>query len=434
MNPEEPVTISLPISPEIQVRGAEFAFELLGEGLSSKHPLRTLLAEAQRQLGQSALRRGYSRELSRVARWGLQLNAVRSWGHLDELLQRVKQDRASWDAHLHEAYVGFLFRLAGCQGTFVSQEGTPVPDLRVTKDSQSATVECKRSETLTAQERRNREIWYPITGDILEQLHSELPAAMIRFYPQQDAAPQDRATLLAHTTDLVSEYKQRHAPDDWAKRTLSEDGAFRCVFVASQDPDKVFDELAKEHPGIEVPSNIEPFSLRVQLTLSLPPSCDGIWWTKIHERRSWSAVEKAVLSRVDDKGSQLSGFRRSGHEDAKLPSIIWIDHPALRDADQKSLTGLLERLAGKLGANAGGHFDGVAGVVLSDARQLLDKTGQLHEQYRFSFATNANQPLAAESGFPFLSGEWVERAKSNLLPRVSVLGLEMGFGLSPPPR
>lgn len=434
MKRDEPIVITLqPFSRDMAVKGLSFFESLLGptSTISHRHPLRRTYEEAAKHLS-SGFTWGPSREFNMLALWGIQLWMVRDWPGFEGLTRRIKTELQNWDAHLHEAVVASMFWLGGCDGEFLNPGTQGGPDLRISYASREALVECKRSKALTQQEQKNWRIWHPTTSQIVYYLWEQVPSALVRFYPMRDAVVQDAELLVDDVKQKIASWKEYHAKNPlkhWGYGDLqASDGSFTGRVIVSHDPNESFDAAAEGHPGIEVPGETEPVSLILDLTPSDPPTCDGLWYAKVHTKRVWSNVEKAVLTRLDRKASQLNSYRQSSSPGIVLPGVIWIHHPALRDAGYEDLERLGKRISGKFAHDKWGHFGAVAAVMLADSRLLLGKYGQLAPQYRFFFVSNPYAQPSLYEEFPYVSWSWWDEAESYGLPARDVFDKRVWLG------
>ena len=435
MNQEEPIIlIHQPLTKDMAVKGINFIKSSLGltYDISPKHPLRSMYEKAKKHQSTSSMTWGPSREYNLLALWGIQLSMVQDWPGFEGLIRRVKAEKRTWDAHLFEASVASLFYLACCKGEFFEPRSEGGPDLRVSNGYLETLVECKRSSPLTDQERKNRETWYPAASRVVHYLREQVPSSGVRFYPTRDAQPNDAELLLAGIERAIASWRQyAKAPSskDWGwKKFRAPDGSFTALVVVANNPDVVFDAAAERHRGIEIPGETEPVVLILDLTPTTSPKCDGFWYVKVHTKRDWPSVEKAVLWRLYEKANQLGRFHRSGSKHSNLPGIVWIDHPPLIDATTDDLNQLAGRIHSKLEKNEDGRFNAVATVVLTHSRMVLNKHGRLELQDRFNFVSNPNDSSTLQEKFPYVSSNWWNRAKSNQLPTKQVMGVGMGLG------
>lgn len=438
MNQKQPIIlIHQPLTIDMAVKGMDFITSSLGltSDISLSHPLRSMYEKAKKHQSTSSMTWGPSREFNLLALWGLQLSMVQDWPGFEGLIRRVKTDEDTWDAHLFEASVASLFYLACCKGEFFELKSEPGPDLRVSNGYLAALVECKRSRPLTDQERKNRENWDPAASQVAYYLREQVPSAAARFYPTRHAKPNDPGLLVAGIERAIASWRQyAKAPSskDWGYTDIrASDGSFTARVAVANNPDVVFDAAAEGHRGIEVPGDTEPVALILDITLSKPPKCDGIWYVKVHTKRDWPSVEEAVLRRFYSKASQLNRFHLSGSKDSSLPGIVWIDHPPLIDATTDDLNQLAGRIHSKLEKNEDGRFNAVASVVLTHSRMVLNKHGQLEPQDRFKVVSNPSDSSSLQEKFPYVSSNWWNTAKSNQLPTKQVMGVGMGLGPIP---
>jgi len=422
-----------PLDHDMAMQGFEFIESALGLGssLDTKHPLNSIFWAAKEAMQSSPITWGPSREFNMLASWGMQLSMVAHWRGFDELLNRIKTEMKTYDAHLTEALVAARFWVAGCEGAFFDPKSEPAPDLLITTDHDSFVVECKQSRSLTAKEAQNRAIWQPASAELMRFLRSSIPAGMARFCPTRDAQIEDSDHLLAGIRMLVKDWKSYCAtrPDQkWAaNKTRSPDGAFSGIVVFAHEPDLLFDPAALQAPGIDIPDETEATSLALTLTLGTTPTCDGFWYVKIHAKRDWVLVEKAVLKRIDRKASQLNRFFQGKSKAVKELGVVWIDHPALNEATQADMKHLCDRIKGKLDNDTTGHFASVDNIILCCSRLLLNKRGQVVPQHRLNVIENEAISSKETSHCPYVSSDWWVNALSGDIPKRHVFGKRMGF-------
>ncbi len=437
MNQDEPIILTFgPLTKDLAVKGIESIDSMLGLSASSLsgHPLRSMYEKAIKHQSSSTMTWGPSREFNLLALWGMQLSMVQEWPGFEGLINRVKTEKRTWDAHLQEASLASLYAIAGCKGNFFDLKNEPGPDLEIFSNSLTAIVECKQSRSLTKQENKNRDIWFPLSSKLAYYLENQVPGALVRFFPTEDASLGDETQLFEGLEFSLSEClrelkakENQNINSAWHKMK-SNDGRFQSIVIVTTNPDGLFDQVAGTHPGIEIPSDTEPVSLILDLTISESPQCDGIWYVKIHTTRKWENIEKAIMNRLDKKASQLNRFRNISSEGLNSPGIVWIDHPALKEASHTNLNHLLGRIKGKMAKNINGHFNSVDSVVISQSRLLINKQGQLIIQYQFNFVNNPNTSEKFQEEFPYSSWSWWNKVKSNQLPVKQVFGEEIRLG------
>jgi len=432
---DEPVIITQqPFSKDMAVKGLSFIEKQLGLGstISPQHPLHRLYLEATKHLS-SGITWGPCREFNLLTLWGIRLSMVQHWAGFKPLIKRIRKDLPTWDSHLHEAMVASMFWLAGCEGEFMNPGEQGSPDLKVIYEGHEALVECRRSRFLTQQEQTNWDIWSPICSEMVHHLKEQVPCALVRFYPTRDAISQDRELLLDGVKQKIASWEDHQAKNPlarWGHGDLrASDGSFVGLVVVADDPDKVFNAAAEGHSGIEVPRETEIVSLILDLTLSDPPVCNGLWYAKIHARRDWAMIEEKVLRHLEEKTRQLNRHRKSSFTLMNYPSIVWIEHPAIVEATGSELNHLGQRISEQFANDDEGHFAVVAAVVLTRSRFLLSKGGHLIPQFRLNFVSNPSAHPAMYETFPYVTWSSFDGVESNGTPAQEVMGKRMWLGI-----
>lgn len=310
---------------------------------------------------------------------------VKEWPGSQEMLDRLAADERGWNSTLYEARVAALFASVGWTGRFVVTGDQPASDLVVQGAGAPVVVECRQSSELTPDEEANREIWLPTTKVAANLLRTEFPCALLRVYPTRNADRGDHGVLLTFIRQAITAAKASWAlpgPPFWRdNRLTSPDKAFGLTLLTGTDPNAFFDEAAREAPGIELPSNIQPAALR--LVLDGRGGCAGLWWATVHAPRDWPTIEKRVLQHMDEKASQLNRVRASDPALSLLPGLVWIQHPALTEASPADTTRLRLRINGRL-RSADPHFAAVDGVALTNWRTVLNREGIPLVQWRIA--------------------------------------------------
>jgi hypothetical protein len=423
-----------PFSKDIAVNGLSFIEKQLGLGstISPEHPLHRLYLEATKHLS-SGTTWGPCREFNLLALWGIRLSMVQHWAGFKRLTERIRKDLPTWDSHLHEAMVASMFWLAGCEGEFINPGKQGGPDLKIIYDGHEALVECRRSRFLTQQEQTNWDIWSPICSEMVHYLKEHVPSALVRFYYTRNAISEDRVLLLDGLKQKIAsweDYLTKNPLARWGHGDLrASDSSFTGLVLVADDPDKLFDTAAEGHPGFEVPHETEAVSLILDLTLSDPPVCDGLWYAKIHAKRDWAMVEDKVLSHLKEKTRQLNWHRKSSPTLMNYPSIVWIEHPAIVEATGSELNHLGQRISEQFANDDEGHFAVVAAVVLTCSRSLLSKAGNLIPQFRLNFVSNPSTHPAIHETFPYVTWSWFDGIESNGTLAREVMSKRMWLGI-----
>ncbi len=392
----EQVFVTMGLSHELLIKGCQFLALEIERRNAGSHPL----------LGQlrSALNPSSADDEKLLTDLGVGAVAaawVKGWPGSREMLDRLAADERGWNSTLYEARVAALFASVGWTGEFVVTGDRPASDLVVQGAGARVVVECRHSTELTPDEEDNRAIWLPTAKAASDLLRSEFPCALLRVYPARNANRGDHEVLLAGIRQAITAAKASWVlpgPSFWRDtRLTSPDTAFRLTLLTGNDPNAFFDEVAREAPGIELPSNIQPAALR--LALDGRGGCTGLWWATVHPRRDWSTTEKRVLQHMDEKASQLNRVRLSDPALSSLPGLVWIQHPALTEADPADTTRLRLRITGRL-RSADPHFAAVDGVALTNWRTVLDRDGMPFVQWRIAACLRGDGgPLAEISLF-----------------------------------
>jgi hypothetical protein len=424
----------MPFSKDMALEG----LKIFGSGLqitsriSPQHPLRNKwYPEATKHLS-SDTTWGSSLEFNSLALWGIQVSMVQKWPGFKALIKRVQRDLQNWNSHLHEAIVGSWFWLAGCEGEFVNPHNKGGPDLKIDYGGQEVLVECRRSKSLTQQEQINCDIWRAACSEIVHYLKEQVPSAAVRFYPARDALPGDHELLIDGIKQKITswrDYQAKNPSMQWGTGDLKAmDGSFTGRVVVADDPDKVFDAATEGHPGIEIPHETEAVSLIIDVILSDLPRCEGLWYAKTHTKRKWSELEEKVLGHLEEKTSQLNRYRKRSLASASYPSIVWVEHPAMKEGTASEINHLAQRISQEFVSNKADHFAAVTSVVLSNSRASLRKDGQLVLQSRFSFVSNPNTWHPVYDGFPYVTWSWWDKVESSGTPVREVMGKRMWLG------
>lgn len=310
---------------------------------------------------------------------------VTDWPGSREMLDRLAADERGWNSTLYEARVAALFASVGWTGQFIVTGDQPASDLVVEGAGARVVVECRHSSELTPDEEANRTIWLPTAKAAATLLRSEFPCALLRVCPARNAIPGDHETVLTGIRQAIKAAKASWSlpgPPFWRDtRLTSPDKAFKLTLLTGSDPNAFFDEASREAPGVELPSNIQPAALR--LALDGRGGCTGLWWATVHPRRDWPTTEKRILQHMDEKASQLNRVRLSDPALSSLPGVVWIQHPALTEADPADTTRLRFRITGRL-RSTDPHFAAVDGVALTNWRTVLNREGNPLVQWRIA--------------------------------------------------
>jgi hypothetical protein len=420
MNEKEPIVLTFSVR-ELVRQGMDFAVTTLGlkGDISENHPLRKMARVADQHFQAGGW--GSSREINQLGLWGMRLWLVKDWGGFDSLVDRLKRDLLTPDAFLHEASVAAMFALVGAKGRFFNRDEQG-PDLHITEADSECYVECKRSRSLSKQLQKESPIWQAVTDRLLPIIRGALPSAAIGIYPLREAEESSGEILEKGVEVVIQSYKDSSSPETAVIEPNSSDGAYSIKAIIARDPEALFKAAAAQHPGIAIPEEFEPISLTVNLKLSKPPKCTGFWVVRIDRQLPWEDVEKAILSRVDKKATQLNRFWKEKSNQARVPSLIWIEHPSITKATPAQMLHLLERLRGKMRANADGHFAGVDSVLVAVSRMLLTRDGQLLSQQRIHSASKD------ETGrTQFVSREWWLDLLEGRMPETNLMGSKITF-------
>ena len=357
---------------------------------------------------------------SELATWGAQLEMVQDWKGFEELLDRVKKEKRNWEAYLHEAATASKFKMMGCQGEFFVSSEKTIPDLKILYKGSEAVIECRRSRYTSEAGERNRKVWYPAVFEIREYLERHTPSAVFAIKVFRDAQERDKKLFVQGAKSFIDSWIQEKEKGSFQQSDVqhrnfqSSDGSFEGGAIICNSGDVIFDAVA-DGPlmGLELPNLMSPVSVGFQGTTGQLPKMDKFWYSKIDTNRHWEKVEKLVLERLDKKAKQLNRFRQSGVPNSELPGIVWIDHPSLSRGGNDELTHLARRIQGKLTKNAEGHFNAVAGVILSHSWLSMSKNGLIRMLNRIAFAFNPNDQYDLSSHFPYISWHWWRGILSN---------------------